>query len=96
MFFIPGSITQDLAALNKVELLPWDIWGTLGGGPGWEPTADELSHVDEIAALIIEDDVPALRARFGEPDVAIPETITTIIDGQPVPTNIDRALVTVT
>jgi hypothetical protein len=93
--FIAGSITQDVAALNKVELLPWDIWGTLSDGPQWKPTAGELAHVDDIAELVERDDLGELQKRFTEPDVAIPLTITTIVDGAPVPVEIDRALVTV-
>ena len=25
--FIRGNVLRDLASLNKVELLPWDLWG---------------------------------------------------------------------
>ena len=46
-WFIVGNIARDLAALNKVEMLPWDGWGTLAsGGPGPEP-----AYTDEIAEL---------------------------------------------
>jgi|GEM_PF-1198454 len=30
-WFIKGNIARDLAALNKVEMLPWDGWGRLMG-----------------------------------------------------------------
>ena len=90
--FVAGSVTQDLAALNKVELLPWDIWGRLSNGPNVPP---EASRADEVARSIVVDDLDELRALFTAPDVAIPETITTIVDGQPVPTTLDRALLAV-
>ena len=30
MWFIRGNVVRDLAALNKVELLPWDCWASVG------------------------------------------------------------------
>jgi transglutaminase superfamily protein len=90
--FVAGSIVQDLAALNKVELLPWDVWGDLSNGPR-APLADaQLRRGDEVARSMRADDLDKLRALFLEPDVAIPETITTIVDGRPVPATLDRAL----
>jgi hypothetical protein len=90
--FVAGSIAQDLAALNKVELLPWDIWGRLSSGPNVPPNA---ARADEVARSVLADDLAELRACFTEPDVTVPETITTIVDGQPVPTTLDRALLAV-
>jgi hypothetical protein len=95
LFFVAGNVTHDLAALNKVELLPWDIWGGLGGPPGWSPTDDQLEAVDSVAHLLVGDDLSALRARFTEADVAVPPTIISIVDGRPAPVPLDPALVTV-
>lgn len=91
LFFVVGSMIQDLAALNKVELLPWDMWGSLDHGPGWQPSADELVHLDALAALLLRDDLDELRARVAEPDVAIPTTITSFVDGVPTPVDLDPA-----
>ena len=91
LFFIVGSMIQDLGALNKVELLPWDMWGTLDHGPGWEPTEAEMLHLDELAALLVRDDLTELRERFTEPDVAIGSTITSFVNGVPTPVAIDPA-----
>ena len=44
---------------------------------------------------MIADSLPAVRARFTEPDVAVPPTITSFIDGRPVPVELDRALLAV-
>jgi hypothetical protein len=54
-FWIAGNLRLDLAALNKVEMLPWDVWG-LGWEPGEEPTAEVLSAFDAIAELTIDPD----------------------------------------
>ncbi len=59
-WFVRCNVVRDLAALNKVELLPWDAWGlmdresALGEGP-----ADDL--VDEVAAITTTADWPVLR-----------------------------------
>jgi hypothetical protein len=96
LFFITTSITQDLAAVNKIELLPWDGWGvTMGYGPGWEPTAAELAHLDALAELIVEDDFDRLRKRFAEPDVAVPETITSMYLGESTPITLDPSLLAI-
>lgn len=50
LWFIAGEIIRDLAALNKMEMLPWDIWGAIPRSN--EPFSDEqLMFFDRIAAL---------------------------------------------
>lgn len=39
LWFIVGNLLRDLAALNNMEMLPWDIWGVM-------PSADAPLHVD--------------------------------------------------
>jgi len=64
-------VIQDLAALNKMELLLWDVWGLMQA----EPDAS-LALVDEIAertqAADGFADVQRLYARSG---LAVPERI---------------------
>ena len=44
---ISGNAIRDLAALNKVEMLPWDEWGRMTAayagqaGPGYDELIDE-------------------------------------------------------
>jgi hypothetical protein len=59
-FWIAGNLRLDLASLNKVEMLPWDVWGS-GWEPGEEPTAAQLDLYDAVAELTVDPD-----ARFGE------------------------------
>jgi hypothetical protein len=63
--WIAGNLRLDLAALNKVEMLPWDVWGE-GWRPGEEPTAAQLELFDEVAALTVDADAQftELRARY--------------------------------
>ncbi len=59
--FIKGNLLADLMALNKVELLPWDIWGPLGTKKQKEMTAADYARLDEIAEL-----TTAVDSRFDE------------------------------
>jgi len=71
MWFVLGDFARDIAALNKVELLPWDNWGLMAQGEG----EDRFSmNPDEISALLSASDVSALDqladATANEVDVA--------------------------
>ncbi|MFT3853206.1 MAG: transglutaminase domain-containing protein [Ilumatobacteraceae bacterium] len=59
-FWIAGNLRLDLAALNEIEMLPWDVWGD-GWGPGEEPDDEQLRRFDEVAELTVDPD-----ARFDE------------------------------
>ena len=59
-FWIAQNLRLDFAALNKVEMLPWDIWG-LHWEPPEVPTAEMLATFDAIAELTTDPD-----ARFAE------------------------------
>ncbi|HYD09889.1 MAG TPA: hypothetical protein VEA78_07290 [Acidimicrobiales bacterium] len=58
--WVAGNLRLDLASLNKVEMLPWDVWGA-GWEPGTEPPAALLELFDSVAELTVDPD-----ARFGE------------------------------
>lgn len=63
--WIAGNLRLDLASLNKVEMLPWDVWGA-GWEPGAEPSDDLLELFDEVAVLTTEPDakLAELRQRY--------------------------------
>ena len=50
LWFIAGSLIKDIAALNKMEMLPWDIWGAMPE-PGAELPRDQVRFFDRLAAL---------------------------------------------
>jgi len=50
LWFVRGDLARDVAALNKVEMLPWDSWGILDR-PDEEQSADDWSLLDGLAAL---------------------------------------------
>ena len=51
--FIRGNLVRDAAALNKVELLPWDCWGIIEA-PEPNPPED-LVFLDRLAGLTCGD-----------------------------------------
>ncbi|HET9170331.1 MAG TPA: transglutaminase-like domain-containing protein [Actinospica sp.] len=65
-WFVAGNIRLDLAAVNKVETLLWDIWG-LGAGADGDMT-DEIYDLYDLAARVAEDEIvfDAARTLFTE------------------------------
>jgi hypothetical protein len=63
--WIAGNLRLDFASLNKVEMLPWDVWGA-GWEPGEQPTDDLLDLFDSVAALTVGADATfaELRRRY--------------------------------
>ena len=63
--WIAGNLRLDFASLNKVEMLPWDVWGA-GWAPGGEPTNQQLAFFDGVAELTMDMDgtFRALRERY--------------------------------
>jgi excinuclease ABC subunit A len=49
--YIRGSLLQEVTALNKVEVLPWDIWWDLGSKSEDALTLEEKSLLDRLAEL---------------------------------------------
>ncbi len=47
--FVRGDFIRDVAALNKVELLPWDCWGIIEKPEENDP--DDLRFLDHLAEL---------------------------------------------
>ncbi|MBW1638008.1 transglutaminase domain-containing protein [Microbacterium resistens] len=63
--WIAGNLRLDLASLNKVEMLPWDVWGTRWG-PGEAPPIHALEAFDAAAAITVDPDwqLDELHRRF--------------------------------
>ncbi|MFD7541360.1 transglutaminase-like domain-containing protein [Streptomyces sp. NPDC059819] len=75
-WFVAHDIRIDLAALNKVETLLWDTWGT-GAGGNREMTDATCALYDQ-ASLVVCDDVPfdAARKLFAENEgLRTPKTV---------------------
>jgi hypothetical protein len=75
-WFVAGNIRLDLAALNKVEMLLWDMWGPGAGLEGEMP--DAIREMYDRAAQVAGDEVPfsAARKLFTEDDgLRTPKTV---------------------
>lgn len=73
--FIRGDFVRDIAALNKVELLPWDCWGL--AGPDSELTEADLEFLDHCAPLTMDANVDSAKVRelYLDPRLQVPAKI---------------------
>jgi hypothetical protein len=82
-FYLRHNLIQDLATLDKREMLLWDTWGLLVPEP---PSPEELELLDRVAAVTgapdpSPDDIAALYA--AEPRLRVPPVVMSIspLDG---------------
>jgi hypothetical protein len=68
-WFICGNVVRDLAALNRIELLPCDAWGLMSTVDD-ALSADDLAQLDRVAALTLagNDQFSALRSTYEADD----------------------------
>jgi hypothetical protein len=83
MDFVKGDFLRDVAALNKVELLPWDCWGLiLTEYVALSP--DDLLLLDQLADLT-HADVPNFDRVRGlyesDPRLRVNESIQSFVNG---------------
>jgi hypothetical protein len=66
-WFIADNLVHDVATLNKMELLQWDVWGAMPQ-PDHSLSDDELGFFDRLASLTREPDgsFEELRRLFQE------------------------------
>ncbi len=85
LWFVRGNVVRDVAALNRVELLPWDCWGIIDARDE-ELSADDLAVLDRVAELA-GGDVPeweALRRLYeGDARLRVPGSITSYTGAGP-------------
>ena len=77
LWWIAGNLLRDAAALNNMEMLPWDAWGAMPG-PGEVPTDDVLGLLDRLAELTQRPDgsFAELRALYeGDDRLRVPPTV---------------------
>ncbi|MFC8345865.1 transglutaminase-like domain-containing protein [Streptomyces sp. NPDC057280] len=76
--FVAGNIRLDLAALNKVETLLWDVWGEDEGEPGTALPEKSRVFYDRVAPVVSGTvSFAAARELFAADDVLrTPPTVT--------------------
>jgi hypothetical protein len=72
---IRGNAVKDLAALNKVEMLPWDEWGRMTDAYEGRTGEDYDCLLDELAATCAADDPAAIAQLYTRPELAVPEAL---------------------
>jgi len=76
LWWVAQNLIRDLASLNRVEMLPWDVWGMMPG-PTVTITDDDGAFLDRVAALTLggDDAVPALQEIYDDPRVKVPRKV---------------------
>ncbi|MEY9889819.1 hypothetical protein ABIA31_003476 [Catenulispora sp. MAP5-51] len=69
---IRGNAVKDLAALNKVESLPWDEWGQMTEAYEGRTGDDYDALLDELAAACAGDDAEAIGELYRNPVFEVP------------------------
>jgi hypothetical protein len=77
LWWIAGNLMRDVAALNNMELLPWDVWGVMPG-PGETPTPDLSALFDRLSEFThaADESFAELRALYdGDERLRVPPTV---------------------
>lgn len=69
---IRGNAIRDLAALSKVETLPWDEWGRMGDSYRGLTGADYDKLIDEVAAVCGDAAPGAVASLYGRDEFRVP------------------------
>ncbi|MBI3245223.1 MAG: transglutaminase domain-containing protein [Deltaproteobacteria bacterium] len=77
LWFIAGNLIRDVAALNMMEMLPWDVWGAMPQ-PDEPIQDDQFEFFDRLAAITCTPDssFAELRRLYeGDDRLRVPETV---------------------
>ena len=70
---IRGNLVKDLAAVNKVEMLPWDEWGRMTEAYALETGPDYDELLDDVAGALLADDVAVIESLYRDrPELTVP------------------------
>ncbi len=69
---IRGNAVRDLAALNLVEVLPWDEWGRMTASYAGETGSDYDALIDAVAAACASDDDERIRSLYATEELEAP------------------------
>ena len=74
LWFVQANVVRELAALNKMELLPWDVWGAMKFQE--EPDGAAASLTDTVAGVIAGGNVDAIRTVYEDSnDLRVPDKV---------------------
>jgi hypothetical protein len=73
---VRGSVLFDLAALNKVEVLPWDIWGKMHAAYRSETDGAYDELLDSVSQIAAADELQRVREIYEQhEDLRVPSSI---------------------
>lgn len=86
LWFIAGNLIRDFAALNNMEMLPWDVWDAMAA-PDEKLSEEQLAFFDKIAALTLTPDesFKAVRELYQDKRLKVPDTVFNAILNRPEP-----------
>jgi len=69
LWFVAGNVLRDLASLNRMEMLPWDVWGLMDMNDA-ALTDEKKAFLDRVAALTLagDDKFDEMRALYESDD----------------------------
>jgi hypothetical protein len=72
LWWVAQNLIRDLASLNRVEMLPWDVWGMMPRPTGII-SEEERTFLDRVAALTLsgDDAIAALQEIYNDPRVKV-------------------------
>jgi hypothetical protein len=74
LWFVQANVVRDLAALNKMELLPWDVWGRMAFRE--DPDPETASLTDTVAEAVTGGDLAAVRHVYDDnDDLRVPDKV---------------------
>jgi hypothetical protein len=85
LWFIAGNLVRDVASLNNMEMLPWDVWGAMPA-PDQALSDEQLAFFDRLAALTHAPDTSfdELRALYqGAQGLQVPDTVFNAVLNRP-------------
>ena len=72
---IRSNAVKDLAAINKVEMLPWDEWGRITEAFEGRTGEDYDLLLDELAEVCAADDPAAVNSLYQHKDLRVPDSM---------------------
>jgi hypothetical protein len=76
LWYVAGNLVRDLAALNRHEMRPWDVWG-MQPEPKSRLDKAELATFDQLAELTADPDgnFTELQRRFAHDGLRVPDHV---------------------
>jgi hypothetical protein len=81
LWFIAGNLIRDFAALNRTELLPWDVWGRMPNNDS-DISEDTAKQFDLVAALTLSPDrnLAEIRALYQDSEaLRVPSVVFNVL-----------------